>query len=759
MKVGDRTRCVLWVVIALMGVAGCSNDGEPAMDSVPVVTGDPALWAAMLDEEDARGGGASGIESLRQGLIAPEPELQRLAVRAIGRLEDPQFIPLALPLLFSDDEAVRSEAVNALGQAVFRADGDEVADVLFEYLRRERQEGPAVRGVIGRTLGRLRYASAVRFRLALDTLLSLTREGSVDAPLETLTGAVMGLESLARRGGRTGMSPASVERLRELAAFGRPDDAGDSGAEVGSAGTDSVGDSTRLIDPARVGRLARQALSAIGVGGADVVEGAGPDSARVRRVAMLALSTIGEVRPEVIAGAMRDSDPDVRRLAVMALGPVPTDAAATNFLLDGLADSIPRVRVEAVKIYAAWALEARECPLLFSASRDDDLHVALTALDLLEQTCVESAEQEEILSRLVAGLETAGPLDWHRGAHALVSLAVAFPDVAGALLGVALRSANPFVRTYAARAAATIGSTDVLEALAADSSPNVRTAAVQGIYGLVGHAADDVLVAQLDQDDPQLLLTVAELLEGTTNGDDVVGPLVAALARVSQERRETARDPRLALLERIHEVGSDEQTAELEPYLNDYDPLVAARAAEILTDWTGEPRVAQPAPLQRQALPSAEEIQRLAGTRVVLEMARGGEIEIRLMAEEAPTHAARFVRLASMGYFDGLTFHRVVTNFVLQGGSPGANEYAGDAAYTRDELGLVAHWRGTVATSTRGRDTGDGQIFINLVDNLRLNHDYTVFGEVVSGMDVSDLVAEGDVIVRATVVDETLPDP
>ena len=112
----------------------------------------------------------------------------------------------------------------------------------------------------------------------------------------------------------------------------------------------------------------------------------------------------------------------------------------------------------------------------------------------------------------------------------------------------------------------------------------------------------------------------------------------------------------------------------------------------------------------------------------------------------------RFARLVSSGYFEGLTFHRVVTNFVLQGGSPGANEYSGTAAYTRDELGLVSHWRGTVATSTRGRDTGDGQIFINLVDNLRLNHDYTVFGEVVSGMDVTDQVAEGDVIVRASVV-------
>jgi cyclophilin family peptidyl-prolyl cis-trans isomerase len=753
-KFGNRARQVLWIVVAFMGIAGCSRDAGQSMDSVPVVTGDPALRAAILDEQDARGKGVSGIESLSRGLTAPEAELQRLAVRAIGRLEDPQFIPLILPLLFSDDETVRSEAVNALGQAAFRTDGDEVADVLFEYLVRERQEGPAVRAVIGRTLGRLRYADAIRFRRAVETLVDLTREGGGDAPLVALTGAVMGLESLARRGGRTGMSLASVERLLELTAFGRPDDAVNSANDSLPVGTDIVGDSTRLIDPARVREMARQALAAINAVGTDVTEGPMPDSARVRRVALSALYTIGKVELDVIEDAIHDPDPDVRRLAVMALALGPTNEGTTVFLLDGLADPSPRVRVEAVRIYATWALEARECPLLFSAVRDEDLHVALTALDLLQQTCENRPEQEEILTRLVAGLVTAGPLDWHRGAHALVSLAGVSPDVAAAILDGAVQNTNPFVRMYAARAATKIGSADVLEALAKDPAPNVRTLAVQGLSGLVGHGADGVLVAQLDQDDPQLLLTVAELLEGTAHGEEAVGPLVAALLRVSQGQRETDRDPRLALLERIYDVGSGEEAAELEPYLNDYDPIVAARVAEILTEWTGEQRAAQPTPLQRQVLPSAEELERLGDTRIVLEMARGGEIEIRLSVTEAPTHVARFARLVSSGYFDGLTFHRVVTNYVVQGGSPGANEYTGDAAYTRDEVGLVSHWRGTVATSTRGRDTGDGQIFINLVDNLRLNHDYTVFGEVVSGMDVADQVAEGDVIVRATVVVE-----
>ena len=97
------------------------------------------------------------------------------------------------------------------------------------------------------------------------------------------------------------------------------------------------------------------------------------------------------------------------------------------------------------------------------------------------------------------------------------------------------------------------------------------------------------------------------------------------------------------------------------------------------------------------------------------------------------------------GYYDGLTFHRIVSNFVIQGGSPHANEYSGDGPYMRDEVGLTAHARGTVGVSTRGRDTGDAQFFINLVDNPRLDFEYTVFGTVdPRDMPAVDAIVEGD---------------
>ena len=140
------------------------------------------------------------------------------------------------------------------------------------------------------------------------------------------------------------------------------------------------------------------------------------------------------------------------------------------------------------------------------------------------------------------------------------------------------------------------------------------------------------------------------------------------------------------------------------------------------------------------------------GAHVVLHMQGGGEIEIELHPYLSTTNTYRFWRLVQSGWFDGLTFHRWAPNFVIQGGSPGANEYYGDGPYTRDEVGRRGHWRGTVGISTRGHDTGDGQIFVNILDNVRLDHAYTIVGTVVRGLDVVDDVLEGGVIERAEVV-------
>jgi cyclophilin family peptidyl-prolyl cis-trans isomerase len=130
----------------------------------------------------------------------------------------------------------------------------------------------------------------------------------------------------------------------------------------------------------------------------------------------------------------------------------------------------------------------------------------------------------------------------------------------------------------------------------------------------------------------------------------------------------------------------------------------------------------------------------------------GRQFHVVFNRDLAPLAYARFVRLARAHYYDGLTFHRVEPNFVIQGGSPGANEYVGDGPFMPDELGGT-HARGTIGISTRGRDTGDAQIFVNLVDNPRLDYEYTVFARVAAAhLEVIDAIQEGTRIMRISFV-------
>jgi cyclophilin family peptidyl-prolyl cis-trans isomerase len=99
-----------------------------------------------------------------------------------------------------------------------------------------------------------------------------------------------------------------------------------------------------------------------------------------------------------------------------------------------------------------------------------------------------------------------------------------------------------------------------------------------------------------------------------------------------------------------------------------------------------------------------------------------------------------------------LTFHRVIPNVTVQGGSPGANDSMGTGRYMRDELGPQAtHVRGAVAMSARGPDTGDGQIVIDLVDLPQSDRRYTVFAYVTQGMELVDGMLEGANIVHISV--------
>ncbi len=205
----------------------------------------------------------------------------------------------------------------------------------------------------------------------------------------------------------------------------------------------------------------------------------------------------------------------------------------------------------------------------------------------------------------------------------------------------------------------------------------------------------------------------------------------------------------MAILKRLRAYGDATQAVSLEGYVKDFDPAIATEAAEILTQWTGRPHRAAPQPLAAPGVTLAM-VTSLRGKALRFHMRGLGAFDVALDVDAAPLSSIRIARRAGEGYYNGLTFHRIAANFVIQGGSPGANEYSGEPLFMRDEVGL--HYRGTVGVSTRGRDTGDAQIFVNVIDSPRLDHAYTVFGSVVAGMEIVDSILEGDVIERVELV-------
>jgi len=403
-------------------------------------------------------------------------------------------------------------------------------------------------------------------------------------------------------------------------------------------------------------------------------------SEELRQLVLLALTAAGSRDSATYAIALRDPSPQVRRLAVIA----------SRQWID---DPSPMVHYQALRV-------AGTCERAMAAVRDRSEHVALTAIDILGEQKCNATTSAPLLQMVITDGTT-----WRMRAHAIVALALVAPDLARSALATAASARMWQERVYAATAAKLLKDNDVLAKLAVDAAPNVAIAAMS--------SADDALRA-LTSEHAGLLLAAANQLKGSPQLAASLPQLRAAAQRLRSANRSTYRDPLVAITERLAEAG---------------ESVTMPRVA----DFPIEP------------LPSDSLLRALEGATVRVRIRGLGVITLELLPDEAPLAVATFVQLAESGKFAGLTFHRIVPNFVIQGGSPGADEYDGvSAGFMRDEVGLARNARGSLGISTRGRDTGDGQIYVNLVDNFRLDHDYTIFARVTSGLELIDRVQEGD---------------
>jgi cyclophilin family peptidyl-prolyl cis-trans isomerase len=429
-------------------------------------------------------------------------------------------------------------------------------------------------------------------------------------------------------------------------------------------------------------------------------------------------------------------------------------------------DSFPRLPAPPTYPDAAWrlryrALKAGDCLALRGALADSVWAIRLHAIDLVSPAC---GTDSLWIKALITWVRTAPPnaarlsgtASWQPAAHAIVALARIRQEVARRMVPAVARSRVPDLRVYSARADQILSDTMALRALARDADDNVKEAAIDGLAKVAGHSADDVYLLALNTRGYQAVRAAARALGGSSRKSEVLNAALATARRMRDDSSETSRDTRLALLERVNEHADAAHAMAIAALAADFDCAVAQAAATIAARFGPTSGMAPkctrlPVRLSPDAVALA--LGRDVRVRVVIaDSSGGGSFVVRLRGDVAPIMGARVLELARSHYYDGLTWQRVEPDFVIQGGSPRGNEYVGNPRFIRDELGSVPHVRGTVGMSTRGHDTGDAQWFVNLRDNLRLNTDYTIFGEVVQGIEVVDGILEGDVIARIDVL-------
>ena len=213
--------------------------------------------------------------------------------------------------------------------------------------------------------------------------------------------------------------------------------------------------------------------------------------------------------------------------------------------------------------------------------------------------------------------------------------------------------------------------------------------------------------------------------------------------------------PRAAALAALAGYGLEAARGTLTAALEDRDWAVRVRARELLERLGADPV----APGAIRPVPNAWPADVTVNPSVVAPPysphvyfdTRHGTIEIELDVVNAPLTAWNFLELARKGFYYGVSFHRVVPNFVVQAGDPRGDGEGGAGRTIRDELSPVPYQRGTVGMALSWPDTGGSQFFITHGPSPHLDGRYTVFGRVVSGMEVVDRIRQGDVITAVRV--------
>jgi cyclophilin family peptidyl-prolyl cis-trans isomerase/HEAT repeat protein len=619
---------------------------------------------------------------VRVGLIDTDRSIRRRAALAAGRIGDAAAVPLLVPLLQDGEAEVRQMAAFALGLI-----GDPLAvDPLLLALK---DPEPVVRARAAEALGQIGDVRAGP-ALAQAVIAPLPPK----APLVTVRGD----------------DPANMN--------------------------------DPWLEP-RLGLFALARVKDMRSAQAALLSGGKPrfDWWAATWTAMRLENTA--LRPVLLAG-LASTDPLSRAYAARGLGAL-KDPMDLDVLLPLLRDRDETVVVNAVRAVALLG-EARAVPPVSALLRSPSLAIRVEALKALSLLPPDRGLRERVMA------EIGSPEPWVRAA-ALQALARMEREE----FALVLANLDPdpvwFVRAGLAGALAIAGdeaSQARLLAMLKDEDVRVVPAVLAALRQARGPDAVDTLRRHLDHPDFAVRMAAADELAALK----VTGLAEALAGSLARARGDVEMDARLSLVPLLG-LQKDARSLGLlrEMAAHDAARPVRERAGRALRELGETPPAPGPEPVSRPFLDYREALApyevaseaRVFTPRVFLET-KHGRIEIHLNVVEAPLMSAAFLDLARRGYYDGLTFHRVVPGFVIQGGDPRGDGNGGPGFALRDELGERPYGRGVVGMALSGKDTGGSQLFITLAPAPHLDGRYTVFGWVASGMEVADKIRPGDVI-------------
>jgi cyclophilin family peptidyl-prolyl cis-trans isomerase/HEAT repeat protein len=494
---------------------------------------------------------------------------------------------------------------------------------------------------------------------------------------------------------------------------------------------------------------------------------------------------------------VNDPDPVVRANAARVLGATEDKAAFESLLDRSLKDKDLRVRVSAIRSLAALKDQRALNPLLARAS-----HLAKPGGSRVPTEANEVLELATTLGRLGQGVTNLELRKWLKATsdsfgHAAPELEIALARVEPAALvadsegsSAKEKAVRAILLNWRAGSGWAQGLGEIAVATATSKGNNLGRNLAEEILramldyrnsGLVintlvavhsEYAIPDVLQAysafktkdlsevarkHLRETDVMVRASAAGLLGELPPDETNTRALVAALPVALADAQ--LNDAALAVLDSLGKQKSAKANDAIKTALNSPDHLIRRKAVAVLKangagDFSSRIGTVQ---TSNTGLDYERALARIGKRFNAVVTTTRGSFTIELLPGDAPLTVDNFIQLAKRGYFDGITIHRVVPNFVIQDGDPRGDGNGGPGYQIRCEINEVPYNRGAVGMALSGKDTGGSQWFVTHSPQPHLEGGYTVFGNVVNGMDVVDNIARGDVIRSISILEGRAP--